>query len=211
MISNYFRKLYHTEGEYQISFVHRSIYEYFVVCAVFEVIEKYSKDLGDKAFQKKFMGEIPGILRKRQFSEHMRGYLAVKLKRLIGTFSQQKKDTYETWWETIPHEMIINGMFYYCDSVSKGTRSYIDGESACFCNLVYIRQILTCIYKNKIFNLCKSHNMDIYIKYWGIDNEENINKVDLRGANLRGVDLRRADMREANLSGAKLPKDYGKQ
>lgn len=184
----------------ELKFVHRSIYEYFVVIYFFESIcklqskEEVARKLGD-------------LLKNGCLSEQILEYTKCK-------FGGIEKYNLSDVAKDIFNIMLHDGML--CQSKEAGVKA-MDLEMNIFSNMLKVVHL----WNDELREL--DNKLICYLKYnhltkldlRGIDlkeanlkeanlKEANLRGADLRGANLFGVNLREADLEEANLMGVNL-------
>lgn len=226
LIGTYFKLIRHCEGieTERLYFVHRSIYEYFVVETIYNSIENSMIILSDES-QEEFGGNIAIYLKQGRITYTIGKYLKHKIVKLYNKLNSEKQERFYQWWENTIGKMMDVGMFYY---TKLNMRSYIDiihKECQCFVNLVEILRLLLCISKREyIMKDISRAKLKKYIQYCWIEfgNDRkllNFSKMYLLGVNLsnivlsymnlsetymKGVDLRKTSLEGANLSGADL-------
>ena len=184
LIGSYFKRVKHTEkigveriGVEGLSFVHRSIYEYFFIeylCAsMCQAISESKEQLA---------GVFGNFLKVGRLSETMCEFLKRKVKicELRDKFNIIK-DTFEL--------MLHDGMIYY---TGINYRKAGKLEGVVFVNMLEIlhswEQDFLSFSSEIVWYL-------IHNKYESL----NLNKIDLRGKNIKGAYLERAHLREADL------------
>ena len=239
LIGNYFAPIKHCEGVEadELQFVHRSIYEYFVVIYFFESIKKV-KDSGNN----KIKGELEELLKTGYLSKQISEFVAGKLGELLkdGELSEQilefikyKFDSMKGYHLSDVTKEVFNillrdGMTYH---IGMPCKNAFEREMNIFANMLKavglwnpllgevddkIVIYLQCNRKMGL-NLRGAYLRDAEISgaYLVRANlieanlsEANLRRADLRGANLREADLRGAYLRKANLRGAYLRGAY---
>lgn len=224
-IGNFFKSVKHCEGTEteELYFVHRSIYEYFVVETIYSSIENAMVELTKKS-QKELAGKIAIYLKQGEITKTIGEYLQYKIMKLYNRMDYKKKESFYQWWENAIEKMIGNGMFYYSGKNIQNLKNIIDKEIHCFFNLVKIlRLVFKVSTKEYMLENADKEQLEKYIKFGcvmlrmqkgfaieilnlrkmslvGMDlSYADLKIVDLRGADLRGVYLRGADLREKNL------------
>lgn len=200
LIGNYFKLIRHCEGieTEELSFVHRSIYEYFVVEFICNNIidtileNRESDDLPEK------IACICGLLLKgNRLSISMLDYMQRKIRNSIlnDNFSVINK----------AFQMMLNeGMTYY---TSKCFKNIMNCERNVFANVLEILHL----WNNEVI-VCNEKIADYIHFNWGIElnlkgmdlKKINLRRVNLSGMNLEDANLEDADLEEANLSYANL-------
>lgn len=204
LIGNYFKLIKHCEGigTEELQFVHRSIYEYFVVVYFFESIcARISKE--------DIIGQLGALLKDGYLSEEILEFIKYKFEqRNIYNMSEITKDFFQN--------MLRDGMTYY---TKQRYNNIIERELNIFSNMLEI----VCLWNNALGEL--NENIITYLRHNGrsklnlkgiklgcVDlhrvylDGANMDDADLQKANLEGADLRRAHLRETNLNGADLQK-----
>lgn len=209
MIGNFFR-LKHCEGRdsNELLFVHRSIFEYFVVeyiySSICEAIDLSKEDVA---------GVLGKFLAGNILSHNMLEYFKVKI--LNGTL----RDKFEIINDAF-QLMLQDGMTYHTNDIFKiYYKNVMDCEMKVFANMLEIMHLWNVKkikFDNKVTNYLRYNiNNDINMNKVNISrlclNGVNLNGVNLRGADLTGVDLKdsnlkNADLRESNLKDANLEK-----
>lgn len=221
LIGNFF-KLNHCEGKGtdKLQFVHRSIYEYFVVVYFYESIYKLKS-------KEAVAGKLGELLKDGYLSEQILEFIEYKFDGMKGyNLSDITKEVFNI--------MLRDGMTYY---VRGKYKNIIVRESTIFSNMLEIVGLwnsdlgkvddkiiiyLKCNMKNGLnltganlseANLNRANLSRAYLNYADLS-EANLNDAYLSGAYLRGADLRgtylsgaeldSADLRGADLSGAFL-------
>lgn len=219
-IGNYFKLVRHCEGieTEELSFVHRSIYEYFVAETIYTSIENAIIKLSEES-QEEFAGKISIFLKQGKITYTICEYLQYKIMKLYNKMDYDNKKDFYLWWETAVGKMVVNGMFYYSGKNIQYLKNIIDKEIRCFLNLVKILRLIFKI-STKEYMLEKVDRVQLekYIRYGLVlcrrENEflvENLNlkkvslvNINLSSENLRVTDLEGADLRGADLRGANL-------
>lgn len=215
LIGNYFKQIKYCEGieSEKIYFIHRSIYEYFVVETIFSSIENSMRELTEES-QDKFAGKIAFYLKQGLITNTIGEYLQYKLLKFYTKLDAKRKDFFYQWWEESVEKMMDNGMFYYTGGYIQEYKSIIDKETICFLNLITIlRCLLKVSTKEYIFESVNKEQLEKYIRFrlvtcrieerYGV-RKFNLSRISLVGINLSGADLRFADLQGVNLKGANL-------
>ncbi len=232
LIGNYFKLIRHCEGmgTDELQFVHRSIYQYFVVLYFFRTIHNL-------ASKEEVAGKLGELLKKGQLSEQILEFIKYK-------FDSMYMHNLPNIVKHIFQIMLRDGMTYYTKEKHK---KVIEQEMNIFSNMLRtvglwnsdlgslddrIITYLQCNKKHKLYlkgitlgfiniNLEKQTDIDLrgaYLRgadireaFWGrVDlrgadlTEANLRGISLIGADLRGADLYRADLGKAYLGGADL-------
>ena len=178
--------------DFNIEFIHKSVYEYFVSEYIFIVVCEGLKKQRDE-----FASDLGNMLKSNILSDEILEFLKFKVHNteLIDKFSFII-DTFEL--------MLQDGMTYYTNIVYKNV---IECELKVFVNM------LEFIHLWKFLCLKLNYKINKYIKYSQylklnlsfLDlNGAALNGADLGGANLSGADLMMSDLGGANLSRANL-------
>ena len=227
LIGNYFRMIHCYDGvdTEQLTFVHRSIYEYFVAETICSEISEEVGMMTEEAQEK--VAEVLGYRLKEGRIDYTIGqYLKAKVGSLIAAYSKEKKNQFVSWLEGAVEKMLDAGMLYYSEKNIKEYRNIIEKEMKCFLNLIEVLRVFVDFSNQEYFlQIVNKEQLSLYIKYLtdfineGAGIKIDFSKIDLKGANLKGVDLsfsnlnkaylreanlRRADLKGANLSSADL-------
>ena len=221
LIGNYFRMVHYYNGidTEELTFVHRSIYEYFVAETICSEIRESLTEMTEIT-QEKLAGVLGYRMKKGRIDYTIGQYLKAKVNALIATYNEEKKNQFYAWLEGTVVKMLNAGMLYYTGENIKQCRNVIEKEMKCFLNFL---DILRLIIKesNQIYILedVDQEKMVLYVKclisFANIKAEfidlnctylleANLRGADLIGANLIGTNLEGANLRVANLSGANL-------
>ena len=113
LIGNFY-KIKHCEGGEgeELYFVHRSIYEYFVMDSIYGSIENSIKNFSVPN-QENLVGNISVYLKQGEITQTIGEYLQYKIIKLYLTLDAKRQDEFYTCWEQSIIKMINNGMFYY--------------------------------------------------------------------------------------------------
>lgn len=192
----------------ELYFVHRSIYEYFVVETIYSSIEKAMIELSGKS-KEECAGSIVIYLKQGLITNTMSEYLQYKLLKLYSGFDIRKGDYFYQWWEEAVEKMIDNGMFYYAGGNIQDYKSIIDEEICCFSNLVKIlRLILKTSKKKYMLENADKKKLERYIRFklatCRMEERNGVEIFNLSGISLAGINLSGADLKMANLQGANL-------
>lgn len=214
LIGNYFRMIHCYVGvdTEKLTFVHRSIYEYFVVETISSEIKEVVAEMTEKS-QERLAAVLGYRLKKGRIDYTIGQYLKVKVSTLI---SEEKKNHFYIWLEETVGKMLNAGMLYYTNKNINEYKNVIEKELICFLNLLDILRLLLDFSVQKyILQNVDSNQIALYIKYLivfkGIRTitRMDLSRVSLAGANLNGVNLNgvnlnSSDLREAKLSRADL-------
>lgn len=217
LIGNYFKLVKHCEGidTEELYFVHRSIYEYFVVETIYSSIENAMKKMTVDS-QEDLAGNIAIWLKQGHITNTIGEYLKFKLLKLYNGFDCKRKGKFYEWWEEIFDKMISNGMFYYTEVNKYNYKNIIDKEIECFLNLMKILRLLFETGRKKyILENANKFQLEKYIRFrlakcrmeerGGVE-IFNLGRVSLEDINLSGADIKMANLRNANLKGTNLSK-----
>lgn len=231
-VGSYFREIRHCEGieSDKLSFVHRSIYEYFVAETIYRSIEVSMENITEEN-QELLIGNIAFYLKKGEITYNIGQYLQHKISKLYNKYYKKEGQRFYLWWETAFDKMIKVGMFYY---TKKNIQVYEDiwyKEVNCFFNMIKILRLLRGIGSVKyILEKVNGYVLEKYTKHCIIEydkcnfnnccfeqanftevnfensslRETNLKKSNLERANLKNVDMGGADLRGADLRGAYL-------
>lgn len=179
LIGNYFAPIKHCEGVRtdELRFVHRSIYEYFVVVYFFESVHKL-KSVEELA------GKLGELLKDGRLSEQILQFIKYKFDSVKGyDLSDITQKTFNI--------MLRDGMTYYTAEKYKNT---ITRERNIFSNMLEI----VLLWNDKLGRTDKRIKIYLESGFWG--------GLNLRGADLREVKLFRVSMCVTNLRKADLSK-----
>lgn len=184
LIGNFFKAIKYCEGieSEQLSFVHRSIYEYFVAEYIFEQIcisIKKSKEELASVFGK--------LLKKEILSSEIRGFLKFKIE------TSELNSMFDIVCDVF-NLMLSDGMTYYTRECYKNV---MDCEMRVFANMLEVIHL----WDSDIYQFNKQ-GID-YIKR-NLKFCLNLQRLDLTGADLRRANLSGTNLSEANLGGANL-------
>ena len=184
LIGNFFKTIKHCEGieSERLSFVHRSIYEYFVAEYIFEQI-----CISIKKSKEELAGIFGKVLKKKMLFPEILVFLKFKIK------TSELKSMFDMICNTF-NLMLSDGMTYYTKECYKNV---MDCEMSVFANMLQIvhlwyREVYQ--FNKQIVDYVK-HNFRFYL---------NLQKLDLIGTDLSRADLNEANLSEANLSEANL-------
>lgn len=212
LIGNFFKMVKHCEGveTEELYFVHRSIYEYFVVETICSSIEKAVLKLSQES-QDELAGNIAFYLKKGKITYTIGVYLYSKIVKIYNKMTENKKQRFYTWMENAIIKMMEYGMFFFTNKSINKYKSIISQEINCFLNMLDILRLFSHIRYNKyILENAKSQMIERYVKYCILNCEKNnfsylnLKSIDLRFANLNKTDLSNANLEKANLCGANL-------
>lgn len=182
--------------EFNIEFIHKSIYEYFVSEYIFkricETIDKSKEELAS------FLGNL---LKNNDLTSEILEFLQYKVR------NDKLKDSFYIIKETFDL-MLQDGMTYY---TGKCFKNVIDCEMNIFAKMLEIIHLWDCkeLKFNFIFKYIKC-NLDSKLNFSemqlceALTKKTNLRNADLIGANLRNADFRNADFRDVYLRNAYL-------
>ncbi len=212
-IGNYFKlvRCYEGADTEELTFVHRSIYEYFVAETICSEIKQTVTELTVES-QEQLAGILGYRLKSGRIDYTIGQYLKAKVSLLTAAFSTEKKKCLYVWLEGTVGKMLDAGMLYYTRQNIKEYRNVLEKEIICFLNLLDIlRLFLDFSEREYILQDVHQRQLLLYIRYATsfITIEKayhniNLSKVDLSKADLRGTIMRGAYLSKANLSGAIL-------
>ena len=197
LIGSYFI-VNHCEGELadEIHFVHRSIYEYFVVVYFFESIHKLKSE-------KKVAGKLGDLLKNGWLSEQMLEFIKYK-------FDSIKELNLPEVTKEIFNIMLRDGMTYHIEA--KEPCDYvIEREIIIFSNMLEVVHLWNSSIEKldgriilyiRISGRCKGLNLRGFKLY--CMNDDLVGRIDLRRICLSESDLSESDLRKADLSGTDL-------
>ena len=181
LIGNYFKIVKHCEGmgTQELHFIHRSIYEYFVVVYFFESLQ-------NQTTKEEVAGKLGELLKKGHLSQQILEFIKYKFDKIKQySLSDVTKETFQI--------MLRDGMTYYMKGKYK---NIIDREMNIFANMLEVVHLWN-------FQLGKLYNLVCYLRYNCME-KLNLRSTDLNGANLIGANLGGAKLNGAKLNGANL-------
>lgn len=217
-IGSYFKLIKHCEGvnTEELSFIHRSIYEYFVVETICSSIEDAILELSEES-QKKLAGNIARFLKKGQLTNTIKDYLQYKIIKIYNRLNNEKKTRFYLWLEEAIQKMMEYGMFYYTGDSVQNYKNIISKEVHVLINLIQILQLLRIKDKNKyIMEKIDKKILEKYIKYYEIElgtkpekiianlSYMSLSYLSLKGINLNRAEMIKVDLRKTDLSNANL-------
>ena len=234
-ISFYFRKIakqidgVDTE---QLTFIHRSMYEYFVAVAVCDEIVDANGRLIQQGNKREMLNRLTPVLCRRQFSDDSKQYLEYRIQKHICANNQAGRDQCADWWREVCNTMLTEGivmkevLFWDC----------AEKQAIGFVNFIpLMRGILAGCQQERPYQIGnverignnirsaltvkkrydKQEIIDLaFINLIGLDldgvslNGANLNGAHLNGAYLNGAHLNGAHLNGANLNGAHLNRAY---
>lgn len=186
LIGNFFKLKYcEGKGTDELQFIHRSIYEYFVVLYFFEVICNVTS-------KEETAGKPGELLKDGKVSKQMLKFMEYKFSSLQRcAFPDSLKDIFQI--------MLQDGMTYHAKERYK---NIIVKEENIFSNMLEPMHLWDSelgVYDDKIIPYLRYNNM-FSLNLQGIK----LRAASMGGINLIGADLRDADLRDIDLSGANL-------
>ena len=234
LIGNYFRIVHCYDGvdAEKLSFVHRSIYEYFVAETIFSEIREAVVEMTEEA-QERLAGVLGYRLKKGKIDYTIGQYFKAKVSTLTAAYSEEEKNNFYIWLEGAVGKMLNRGMLYYTEKNIKEYSNVIEKELTCFLNVLDVlrlfldfssrQYILQDVNQSQVMRyICCLISLKRQDQFESIDldlgrmvlcetdlRDMDLSGVDLKGvdlsrADLRGVNLRKADLSEANLNGTNL-------
>lgn len=203
MIGNFFKLIKHCEGvdTEEISFIHRSIYEYFVVESLYNSIEDAMLELSEES-QLVLAKNISYYLKKGEISGNISEYLQYKILKLFNRLEPEKKKRFYYWWEKVVNKMMEMGMFFYTEKNMMEYKNILEKEVNCFLNLI---TILSFFERKEEYISINSKQLEKYIRCLNFHSHKiNLNGLNLKGCNLSGLLLPNASLQNVNLEGADL-------
>lgn len=196
LIGNFF-KLNHCEGKEtdELQFVHRSIYEYFVVVYFYESIYKLKS-------KEEVAGKLGELLKDGHLSKQILEFIKYKFDDIKGIdLPDAVKEIFNI--------MLRDGMTYH---IGKTTLNVMDREINIFSNMLETMHLwnpdLGELDVGIVTYLQYNNQNQLNLKGSKLENKHlygvNLTRADLRGTDLKRVDLRRANLENANLENANL-------
>lgn len=204
LIGNYFSMIKHCEGigTDELSFVHRSIYEYFVSETIYNSIKSAILSLS-KESQEEFARNIAVHLKQGEITHNIGEYLHYKIIKLYKNLDIDKRERFYLWWEMAIGKMMDCGMFYCAHNKLSNYNNILTKQIICWMNLINIlRLLLDTSNKRYILEWVNQRQVIQYIAYYIIESriEEKINAGNLSRVYLGKANLEMADLEEINLS-----------
>ena len=234
LIGQYFQYVKYCEGiqASEIRFVHRSIYEYFVALTIFDTVSEYLEIPNREMRIEDLEMKLLVLLRKRQLSIDIEGYLTYKIKKKLNKIQNEYKTVCYEWWKEFFNKLLVNGMGEGDNHMSQLNK--IDSELVGFVNLTSLLRIIAdgckqkspyCFYNegtalqvvnNESPKIC----MEKYIRY-ACEAYQNksvkyidrldlsklvLEKFDFSGINLSSADFSNADLQRSSFYGCNLRK-----
>ncbi len=170
--------------KYNIEFIHKSIYEYFV--AEYFFIKK-KKKMKEDVEREELAGVLGSLFRANILSKEILEFLKYKVK---NSELNKKFDILNDAFQV----MLKDGMTYY---INRKCKNIIKCEINVFANMLEIIHLWGNWY------LEYTNFMYVYLKS-NVNHKLNLTKVDLRKANLEKISLISAELRETNLAKVNL-------
>ena len=196
----------------QLTFIHRSMYEYFVAVAVCDEIVDGTGRLIQQGSEREMINHLTPVLCRRQFSDDSKQYLEYRISKHVFIMDQEGRDLCADWWRRVSDTMLTQGIvmkevpFWNC----------AEKQAIGFVNFIpLMRGILAGCQQKSPYqignverigeNIRNANTMENRYDEKIIDLAFiNLIKADLRGADLIRADLRRANLIEADLLEADL-------
>lgn len=164
--------------EYNIEFMHKSLYEYFVAECIFELIKE-----AIDCTKEKLAGILGSTLKRGKLCGEMLEFLQFKIKSSdLNTKFYIVNETFQL--------MLQDGMTYY---TNKNYKNVIDREMEVFSNMLEIVHL----WENDCLSL--NNALRNYMKYKN-GRKLNLVKVDFRDSDWSGTDFNNANLKRANFS-----------
>lgn len=224
LIGNYFN-VKHCEGKntQEIFFVHRSIYEYFVVEAICNEIEELLNTLNEKD-KKVFAEKLIPFIQQGTITPTIGEYLRHKIEKKYQNLDTSKKLIFYSWLEDILCNMVEKGILYFSNKMAGEVENIIEKESNCFSNYIIILQFLSVMKRKKYIMQDKfspflsnyfraalsigKYEFKNYLRgfYWHAARLNGVDMCasDLSGSYLKDVRMQRANLERSNLENVKL-------
>ncbi len=199
LIGNFFKTIKHCEGieSEWVSFVHRSIYEYFVAEYIFEQI-----GISIKKSKEELAGIFGKVLKKKMLSPEILVFLKFKIK------TSELNSMFDMICDTF-NLMLSDGMTYYTKECYKNV---MDCEMSVFANMLQIvhlwyREVYQ--FNEQVVDYIK-RNVGFFLNLWGVNLQEayffgdNLQDIHFLYANLKKANLQRANLQGAYFFGANL-------
>ena len=183
----------------QLTFIHRSMYEYFVAVAVCDEIVDQTGRLIQQGNEREMINRLTPVLCRRQFSQDIKHYLEYRVSKHICVNNQADRDQCAGWWRRVSDTMLAEGIVMkevpFWDCAEK--------QAIGFLNFIpLMRGILAGCKQECPYQIGSVERIGKNIR-----NASTVQKrydkqeiIDLAFINLREADLIRADLREADLS-----------
>lgn len=211
-IGNYFKLVKHCDGidTEELSFIHRSIYEYFVVETIYNSIESSMLELSEKS-QERLASNIVVYLQQGKITNTLGEYLKYKITKFYHRLDSEKRGKFYLWWESSVRKMVSNGMLHYTRMWISDYKNILKLEINCFVNLIEILRYLinSCSNDKYIVRNFERDSLRRYIKCYYAECESReecakLNKMFLKDMEFKNTNLQDADLRESYLVGSNL-------
>lgn len=231
LIGNFFKLVRHCEGigTEKLYFVHRSIFQYFVVENFFCAIKKDLFTFSGKN-QENIMNNIANYMKTGQLDNTMGEFLKYKIFKEYDNMNIDKKGEFWRLWDALAEKMMKHGML----NTIKGNMQRFDyiakHEAICFRNTMYLLSLISEIYpQNKyILSDIEEGLLLMYVRLYsavslfsvsyGVDGKRlhplyiqkavftgrNYSDLYLAGANFYGSNFTNQDLKKSILSNADL-------
>ena len=220
-ISFYFRKIAkQIDGADTelLTFVHRSMYEYFVAVAVCDEIVDKKGRLIQQGSEREMINRLTPVLCRRQFSDDIKHYLESRISKHVFVTDQEGRDQCADWWRRVCDTMLAEGIVMkevpFWDCAEKQAIGFVNFIplmrgilAGCQQESPYQIGSVERIGKNirNASTVQKRYDKQEIIDLAFINlREADLIRADLSQADLSEADLRGADLSEADLSGADL-------
>lgn len=171
LIGNYFKLVKHCEGieTEELYFIHRSIYEYFVVETIYSSIESSMLILSDES-QESFISNIANYLKTGQLDNTVGEFLKYKILKLYYKMNTDKREKLWKWYEVLIEKMMKRGMLYNVSGNMQRFDYMAIHESICFYNIMYILSSISDIYPQNVYMLSTIEKglLQIYIRLYSM-------------------------------------------
>ncbi len=210
LIGNYFMKVKHCENTEidKLSFIHRSIYEYFVGETIYcSLRDVFASSLEDE--QEVFIKNLVQYFKTGQISVTIGEFLQYKILKLYNCMEDDKKKEFWKWLENVVGKMMKKGMLNYVENDMKRFDYVMEHEAICFRNVMYLMSLLSELYPTREYILStieekvKQFYLQLFSTVSQFPNSYNKKKIynlimrksDLWGFNLEALVLEKADFK----------------
>lgn len=209
LIGNFFKLVKHCEGieTEELYFIHRTIYEYFVVEIIYSSIESAMIKLIEES-QIELAENIAFYLKEGKISPTIGEYLLHKIDQLWRRLDINKKNYFYQWWECTLKKMMEVGMFYFTSKCIKTYKNILQKEGMCFLNMLEILRLI--LYRSKqsyIMEEMENTDLIVYIKCCTMKDslarqkkDINFSRLFLKGEDMKWIDLHGVNLNFTNLS-----------
>lgn len=199
LISNYFKIIKHCEGfeGEEISFIHRSIYEYFVSSLIFSTVKNAITKMNEDS-QMEFAINISQLLVKGEITPTISEFFAYKVNKIC-----KDKNISYNWFESAIDKMVNNSMVFGNINIEINYDAFIRKEALCFSNIITILNLLFRLLSNKQYIFDNSKDILMSLKLH-IIHAAQYNKLNLSFMNLANYNFENEDLRKVNLTSAYL-------